>query len=320
MFKIEKPVIFVGPLKKQCEQFVSQKKALGCKYLTETYIMTVFDKFSMETSSPENVLTKEHAVEFAAKKPDESYKSFSNRACLIRQFGMFMVQMGYEAYVLPSFKVVKSSFVPHIFSDEELKLIFSRLSTFKPCSNFKLRHKIYPVLFRMLYGCGFRINEALHLKVSDVNLKDGIVTVRDAKWDTERLVPMSESLTKTCKTYFNEVHLTGNYTYFFPADDGGFISRSAILYNFKKVLKDCDIPYTARVHDFRHTFAVHTLNRWAREGSDIYVLLPILSKYMGHATISGTENYLRLTAEIYPDIVKSFEEHFSGVIPEVQMV
>lgn len=325
MFESEKAVIFVGPLKNQCKQFIGQKKALGCKYASETYVLSVFDRLSAQFSFPDNTLTKELVTEFAAKKEGESSKSFSNRATLIRQFGIFMVQMGFESYILPPFKTSKSSFVPHIFTDNELSKIFKRLTSFKPSCNLKLRHKIYPVLFRMLYGCGFRINEVLHLKVSDINLNTGIVTVKNAKWNTERLVPMSTSLTNVCRDYYNEVHLMGNHQYFFPADDGGFVNSYAILYNFKRVLKYCGMPYegrgkSARVHDFRHTFAVHTLNKWAREGGDIYVILPILSKYMGHASIAGTEIYLHLTAEIYPDIVKSFEECFGDVIPEVQTI
>ena len=113
------------------------------------------------------------------------------------------------------------------------------------------------------------------------------------------------------------MHSAGNHIYFFPARDGGFINNSAVWVQLKKILSKCEIKLSARVHDFRHTFAVHTLNRWANNGDDICVCLPILSKFMGHASIAGTERYLRLTADVYPDVTRIFEENFGGVIPEV---
>jgi len=319
MYEREHKITFVGPLRKQCKQFVGQKKALGLKYETEAYIMTVFDKFLLENDAPADCLPKEFAVEFAAKKEDESDKSFSNRASLVRQFGEFMVRMGYDAYILPSFRIFKSSFVPHIYTQNELVSIFSALDRIKPYHHSNA-HKTYPVIFRVLYCCGLRVNEALKLKVKEVDLNNGVFTIKNAKWDTERLVPMSDSLLKICRKYYNEMHSAGSHEYFFPAKDGGFHGAGSLLTRLKKILLECEIPSTARVHDFRHTFAVHVLNRWANDGDDICVCLPILSKYMGHASIAGTERYLRLTADVYPDVVGIFENHFGGVIPEVRII
>lgn len=282
--------------------------------------MTVFDRFLLDNCAPADCLPKEFAIEFTAKKDDESYKSFSNRASLIRQFGSFMVKMGYDAYVLPSFRIIKSSFVPHIYTQCELSLIFGELDGLKPSRNRgRYSSKIYPVLFRVLYCCGLRINEALKLTVKDVDLDEGVFVIKNAKWNSERLVPMSDSLRNICRKYFNEMHSAGNHTYFFPAGDGGFLDHGYLGVWFKRILKKCGIPPSARVHDFRHTFAVHVLNRWAKEGEDICVCLPILSKYLGHASIVGTERYLRLTAEVHPDVTQIFEDNFGGVIPEVNI-
>jgi len=319
MFEREYKVTFVGPLRKQCEQFVRQKQSLGLKYKTEAYVMSCFDRFLLNNGAPENCLPRELAIEFAAKKDDESSKSFSNRASLIRQFGEFMMNMGYDSYILPPFHIVKSSFVPYIYTHRELMLIFTELDRLKPRYTSGITHKIYPVLFRVLYCCGLRINEALKLKVSDVDLDDGVFIIKNAKWNTERLVPMSVSLKALCRKYFNEIHSSGNHNYFFPAKDGGFICSGYLLQWFKGILRKCNIADTARIHDVRHTYAVHTLNQWANEGKDIYVCLPLLSKYMGHKSIVGTEHYLRLTAEVHPEVARIFEDNFGGVIPEVNI-
>ncbi len=72
-----------------------------------------------------------------------------------------------------------------------------------------------------------------------------------------------------------------------------------------------------RLHDLRHTFAVHVLQKWITEGADLTAMMPILSTYMGHMGIRSTAQYLRLTAEVYPDLMKQVEKTCSYVIPEV---
>ena len=75
--------------------------------------------------------------------------------------------------------------------------------------------------------------------------------------------------------------------------------------------------YGPRVHDLRHVFAVHCLKRWVVEGVDLTAALPYLSTYLGHTGLKGTQRYLRLTAELYPEIVSTVEAKFGEIIPEV---
>lgn len=72
-----------------------------------------------------------------------------------------------------------------------------------------------------------------------------------------------------------------------------------------------------RLHDIRHTFAVHVLQKWIKEEADLSAMLPILSTYMGHKSVRSTAQYLRLTAEVYPDLMKKVEKSCAYVIPEV---
>lgn len=175
----------------------------------------------------------------------------------------------------------------------------------------------------MLYGCGLRISEALFLKVSDVNLKDGILTVTKSKFNKSRLVPMSVSLTKICSDYAEKMHFSiKDNGYFFPAPDKGRYNRNVIYKGFKHLLKEAGIVrigYASgpRLHDLRHTFAVHSLEKMVAEGSDIYCSLPILCAYLGHKGIESTEKYLRLTKESFSSITSPLETLYKGVFPEV---
>jgi len=85
---------------------------------------------------------------------------------------------------------------------------------------------------------------------------------------------------------------------------------------FKKVLNILDFNKNIRFHDLRHNYAVKCLKRWVLAGEELTNLLPYLAAYMGHSDFRGTQYYLRLTADLYPDIISRIEADFGYVIPE----
>ena len=187
------------------------------------------------------------------------------------------------------------------------------------------RHLILPLLFRILYGCGLRVSEALSLKEEDVDLDEGVLFIKKAKFGKERLVPLSHSVHERCREYaaaMERYPAWKDTTYFFPAPHGGRYSERTAYGHFRELLWKAGISHGGRgkgprVHDLRHTYSVHCLRNWVRAGMDLTAAMPYLSTYLGHSGIRGTQHYLRLTAELYPDIVKSVEEKFAWVVPEV---
>ena len=183
-----------------------------------------------------------------------------------------------------------------------------------------------PLLFRMLYGCGLRISEALNLRVRDVDLEVGVLTINDGKLNKDRMVPISLELLERCRAYRRQVHMFScPDTHFFPALNGRAVSKGNVYKNFRKFLWQARISHGGwgkgpRVHDFRHTFAVHCLRRWVLEGKDLSAYLPVLKTYLGHHSFQDTSQYLRLTAELYPDITAKVEQKFGHVIPSLEGV
>jgi len=104
---------------------------------------------------------------------------------------------------------------------------------------------------------------------------------------------------------------------------GKSLSSCTVLSGFKSVLKECGIPYSinrdggACIHSLRHTFAVHSLAKMVKEGLDIYCALPILSVFLGHKTLKGTETYVRLTREMFPEVLKMQNTITQFVYPEI---
>lgn len=297
-------------------QFAEQKRGLSIKYIYEPYILSAFDRFLAERNAPPDCLPKELVEEFCAKRDDEARITFANRGSVIRQFGIYMAQMGYDSFVLPGYRNCQSSFVPYIYSHAEINHFFKELDDWNWAHYTPWASHVYPMLFRVLYGCGLRLSEATGLRVQDVDLKNGEFLLRNTKFNSERLVPMSDSLFLECRKYWSELHAFGQHELFFPSYVADRISQSSVQPLHKQILKKCGIPKYARIHDFRHTFAVHSLNQWVKQGMDIYVCLPVLSKYIGHTSPSSTEYYLRMTAEVFPEVAETFEMYFGGVIPE----
>ena len=130
------------------------------------------------------------------------------------------------------------------------------------------------------------------------------------------------------KEYLEKIQEKSADAFIFPSSSSrsksGRYGNSWIHAQFRQILRIAKIPYNGsgngpRPHDIRHTFAVHCLNNWVLSGEDITAALPVLSRYLGHNGLSGTQKYLQLTAQMYPDIVTNLELQFGALIPQMEV-
>ena len=171
-----------------------------------------------------------------------------------------------------------------------------------------------------LYGCGFRVREVLKLRVRDVDLNQGIITVRQGKFRKDRLVPPALRLVNRLRKYAARFENRPPDAIFFPGPRGGPFSLRTVYTLFRKLLLKYGIPHGGRgkgprIHDARHRFAMCALRRWYRDGADLDAKLPLLATYLGHRNLSGTQRYLHLTAELFPEITARADAAFGDVIP-----
>ena len=185
---------------------------------------------------------------------------------------------------------------------------------------------VLPIIFRMVYGCGLRINEALSLKNEDINLDEGYIIIRDTKNDSDRILPLSSSLITICKLYKTGYLLTGKFNsdYFFVQTNDKKCSSDTVYRWFRKILWEANISHGGkglgpRVHDFRHSFSVHSLAEMSRKDMDLYYCLPILSRYLGHSSLEATDKYVRLTSDMYPELIQDMNNLYSYLFPEVKL-
>jgi integrase len=207
-----------------------------------------------------------------------------------------------------------------MLTEEEVRKFFRAIDTLAPTARSPLRHLIMPEVFRLLYGCGFRVREVLNLRIRDVDLNQGIITVRQGKFRKDRLVPPALSLVNRLRKYAGHFDSRPPDAIFFPGPNGCPFALRTVYTLFREMLLQCGIPHAGRgkgprIHDYRHLFAVHTLRRWYRDGENLEAKLPLLATYLGHQHLSGTQHYLHLTAEIFPEITARVEAAFGEVIP-----
>ena len=300
-------------------QYIKEKKQTGFKFEKQERYLRHFDSFYYYNGYNGINLTKPMLNEFIYNKQERPVSHY-NKEVVMKNFAVYLKNHGYTVYE-PQIRTVlpRSNFIPHIYTKEELKRFFLAVDNY-PMSENSYRNTVDPLLFRFLYGTGARLSEALNLITSDVNLDDGIVTIRQGKNNKDRLIPIAQSLTDRMIVYMESFHRFSKHNGFvFPGAKMGRMDQSTAYNHFRDYLLMADIPHTVagpRIHDFRHGLAVNCLKKWSLAGIDMTNMLPYLSAYMGHCDFRATQYYLRLTADLYPDIISKSEAEFGYVIPE----
>ncbi|MAE40915.1 MAG: integrase [Psychrobacter sp.] len=318
-------IIYEGPFKDHIKNHVELKRAVGYKYDTDADHLKRFDRFTLAKYPHATVLTKEIVLDWCSKKTYEAQANQCSRASIIRQFGKYLDSIGVKAYIIPKgYYPTGEQYMPYIYTVDELTRFFAETDKCRYCYECPYRHLIMAVFFRMIYMCGLRLSEARLLKVCDVDLENGILTINHSKKDNSRLVPMSDSLTERCRRYSEMVHpYTVSEDYYFPALNGKPMTIGNVYKNFRRFLWRAGIShggrgYGPRTHDFRHAYAVHCLKKWVEQEKDLTAYLPVLKTYMGHDSFEETAYYLRLTADVFPDITLKLETRYPGIIPELE--
>lgn len=315
--------IFVGIFAEWLINFVNFKQSLGFKYETEAGELYRFSMFTTTFSLSKPILTKEIVQAWCAKRVHEGVRNSRRRAYPIRQFAVYLNSIGMDAYIIPpGTNTCHYTFIPYIFTHAEIERIFTNSDRLFPRRNSTISF-VVPVVLRILYSCGLRISEAVSLQNKHVNFREGILEVKNSKFGKDRLVPMSESMTDLCRQYYQILHRHSSPDeYFFMKSNGQPVTRDNVYRRFREILWESGISHRGkgtgpRLHDLRHTYAVHTLKRAVDRGIDVYCALPILSTYMGHVSVTATEQYVRLTADAFPDISAALDQTCAHVIPEV---
>jgi integrase len=311
------------------KQFIDIKNGLGYVCLRAQWIFLELDNFFLHKNVREIGITKQQIEEWRATRINDTQSALYDKYSVLAQFCKYMCRIGYDCFI-PRLPRKISGFIPYIFTHKQMAGIF------QACDHFELydRHLnttlfITPAIIRLLYATGLRINEALSLKNKDIDFDKKCLYVRKSKNGDERTAPLTEALVIVLKQYVHYrdrmplPRVKDEKSFFFVSPIGTRCSQGVVYDWFKKALAVSGIPHQGdhkgpRLHDLRHTFAVHSLIKMSKSGSDLYYSLPLLSKCLGHRSLKSTDQYVRLTAEIYQDLLKDGNEISAHIFPKIK--
>lgn len=298
---------------------VASRHVGGYRFKVPERVLRQFAEYCRRKGYPAGSITKEAVNGFLYGHHLRS-STIRRNELVLRQLAEHAQAFGWDAYTLAARTRVRVRHQPpYVLTDDEVRRLFAAIDS-QPMSAFSNKALVDLVLFRVLYGAGLRVSEALNLRLPDVDTRAGTLRIREAKNSASRTVPITSRLSATMDAYVAAAHPapeTSDYV-FYSRGAGRPINQATVYMRFREHLAEAGIPHFAggpHPHSLRHGFAVANLRRWATHGTDLAVMLPYLACYMGHADLRGTQYYLRLTADAYPEVMAKAQVRFGYTIP-----
>ncbi len=298
---------------------VALRHAGGYRFKVQERVLRQFADHCRLQGYSEGSITKEAVDGFLYGRHLRSSTIRRNELAL-RQLAEHAQGHGWDAYTpAVTTRVRVRHQPPYVLTDDEVTRLFAAIDS-QTMSLYSNKALVDPVLFRVLYGTGLRISEALNLTLADVDTSTATLRISRSKNGEGRTIPITGRLAQTLDAYIAAAHPVperSDYVFYSRAP-GRPINQATIYVRFRGYLADAGIPHFTggpHPHSLRHGFAVANLRRWAGDGADLSVMLAYLACYMGHADLRGTQYYLRLTADAYPDVIAKAQVRFGYVIP-----
>ena len=301
-------------LQRLIEQYISYQRSLGSVYVTEARILRAFGRTRGPRASVAGVHVR-HVDAFLGKARPVTRTWFTRFGCL-RCFFRYAVSRGHVTTAPLPTTIPKRPpvFVPYIYSREELHRLLQVVKSHP--RSISLEPATIRTMILAYYGAGLRLCEAINLTRADVDLNRSILMIRNTKFGKTRLVPVGPQLGQALVQY-DRSRPRGRQADapFFATVKGGPVNIRVFEANFRVACDRAGIRRAGgarqqpRIHDLRHTFAVHRLTSWYQQGADVQRLLYQLSVYLGHVCPRDTQVYLSMTPELLREASQRFERY-----------
>jgi integrase/recombinase XerD len=297
------------------EQYIAFQQSLGTAFLTDARILRAFGRAVGVKARIADVRPRQVDAFLGTTRPVTI--TWHDKFRRLRSFFHYAISRGYLAAApLPTVIPRRPPpFVPYIFAPAELRRLFQVIDADqrKSCLETVTMH----TLILLLYGAGLRLREAVNLSRADVDLQEAVLTIRNTKFGKTRWVPFGPQLGQALTQYAARSQAARVEGQFFTTRAGTGVKPDTLQHNFRilcnraGIRRADDAKEQPRLHDLRHTFAVHRLTSWYRQGADVQRLLQHLSIYLGHVHIRHTQVYLSMTPELLHEAGQRFA-HYAG--------
>lgn len=305
---------FRSPLAARMKAFCQVRLGLGRKGVTDRRSLLYLDRFLQGELKPGDTITQEVARRWFEAMKHLSVGTRINHLSILRQFCRYLWHFDQRTYIVPRKLLPRRTRpAPYIYSRREVRDLLRGLRQLGPPG--ALRPQTLAMLVGLLYAAGLRIGEALRLTLADVDLSSGVLVIRRTKFFKSRYVPVSRSTAVAFGEFIRRRNASGlsvdPTAAVFAGPSGRAYAHTTVSVPLMEVARKLGIrgPKGApgpRIHDFRHTFAVHRLAAWYRKKAELHAKLPLLSTCLGHTTLLGTQLYLHATAELLEQVNQRF--------------
>jgi integrase len=305
-------------VQKLIERYISYRQTLGARFDANAAILREFGR-SIETEMDVSGVRAKQVSAFLLT--DGNITSYwHNKYQALRGFYTFAKSRGHVTEIPLPTKLPKRPppFVPYIYSVQELRRLVDATDSYQ-----RGESSLTPLTFRtillLLYGTGLRDGEVIRLNRTDVDLDNSLFVIRLTKFHKSRLVPFGpqvrQALTEYATSRIAHASSDDENAPFFTSRKGTRLILNTLQAHFRRVRTHAGIQrsdgasYQPRLHDLRHTFAVHRLTSWYQQGADVQKLVYQLSVYLGHAHLADTQVYLSMTPDLLEKANARFERY-----------
>ena len=306
------------------DRYVAWRQAHGAKFGTGARLLHYFSRHVGENIDCGSVADADVLSFLAGNGQLTRYRATKYSA--LTGFYRYAISRGYAArspLPAPEDEPRKPrSASPYVYSHDELRRLFGAIDISRQ-RPVQLDADTLRTLLLVLYGAGLRFGEAQRLTLDDADLTDAVLTIRNAKFYKTRLVPVGPQLVDILRAYVakrvERPLPEGGASACLANLDGTPLVKGTVNYAFARLLQAAGIHRVQNdrrqspfFHSLRHTAAVHRLESWYRQGADVQRLLPVLSTWLGHAHLDGTQVYLSMTPELLHEASVRFERYVEG--------
>lgn len=308
------------------QRYLEAKRALGRRFANEERALRLLDRFVADNGIAAIEDLGASVIDaFLRSRPRTSGRSYNHLLGIVRRLLDWLAVQGAPGVVLyrahPRRETGRRS--PVIFKDAQVRQFLRGTAGLQDGTRAPLRAPTYRMIFATLYSLGLRVGEVSRLEVGDVDLERGLLSVRRTKFGKDRLVPFGPRVADSLCSYLESRRKAGHSalpnTPLFTFNGRSPVSTNSIRRVFQYLVRQAGSPVSAsgssaRVHDFRHTFAVSTLLNWYRSSAQPGDRLHHLSTFLGHVNIRATAVYLTITSELLEEASRRFATLASATI------
>jgi len=291
----------MSTLSAHVEDYLRLRRALGYKLERAGHLLPTLVGHLEASGSA--TLTTELAISWARLPATARPNYWAARLSIARSFARYLQTIEPATEIPPEavFPARRHRPAPYLWSQQDIERLLDCARALRP----RLRAATHEALFGLIAVSGMRVGEAVGLDRDDFAFDTGVITIRHAKFDRSRLVPLHATTTAALRTYATErdrlCPARASTAFFVSGAGAERLGRGDVAKTLRRITTAMGLRTESvhpTVHQLRHSFAVRTLVDWHRSGARVDEHIATLSTYLGHVSPADTYWYLSASPEL----------------------